>query len=380
MKKLSVLLILTMLISMLAACGSASSSDASSSSASLKSAASSQSAAEETQMDVLYAVFSAEDVREYPIEYTGAQKTAEELADELSELTGLDFIITISKNSDGWIVDWSADSTLVAGLHDREQKEEFFFFDQDTLSWFMMDSLWRTLTENLDTENIYYTMDGGKELVFTELYPVSEFPSDVPYMGSEFYYAHTDVQGYEENPYACTKGLWRMDETMGTASIVMDGFGRFTMYYASGSVEADGYLECVDEYENGDYRYDCYTFDGEWITSFYFDSDIQFHIGNDDGAIYQLDMLVEAYQGFWEYPDGEILEINGGGWNVYEADELDPFAWGPVSYDEEAAYLMNADGSSGGGKVNFNEKGELVDSGYVLTFLGLYFSDVSEDW
>lgn len=146
-------------------------------------------------MDVLYAVFSAEDVREYPIEYTGAQKTAEELADELSELTGLDFIITISKNSDGWIVDWSADSTLVAGLHDREQKEEFFFFDQDTLSWFMMDSLWRTLTENLDTENIYYTMDGGKELVFTELYPVSEFPSDVPYMGSEFYYAHTDVQG-----------------------------------------------------------------------------------------------------------------------------------------------------------------------------------------
>ena len=115
MKKLSVLLILTMLISMLAACGSASSSDASSSSASLKPAASSQSAAEETQMDVLYAVFSAEDVREYPIEYTGAQKTAEELADELSELTGLDFIITISKNSDGWIVDWSADSTLVAG-------------------------------------------------------------------------------------------------------------------------------------------------------------------------------------------------------------------------------------------------------------------------
>ena len=58
----------------------------------------------------------------------------------------------------------------------------------------------------------------------------------------------------------------------------------------------------------------------------------------------------------------------------------DRFAWGPVSYDEEAAYLMNADGSSGGGKVNFNEKGELVDSGYVLTFLGLYFSDVSEDW
>ena len=30
--------------------------------------------------DILYAVFYADEVKEYPIEYTGAQKTAEELA------------------------------------------------------------------------------------------------------------------------------------------------------------------------------------------------------------------------------------------------------------------------------------------------------------
>lgn len=270
MKKLSIFLIMAMFICLLEACGS--------SSASSKSA----ETAESTQTDILYAVFSAEDVKEYPIESIGAKKTAEKLAQELTELTGLDFIITASKTDDSWIVDWAADSTLIAGLDDREQKEEFHFFDQDSLRWFMMDSLWRTLTENLNVENIYYTMDGGKELVFEELYPVNEFSSDIPYMGSEFYFAHADVRG-------------------------------------------------------------------------------------DDGQDAQ-----SAYQGFWEYPDGTILEISDEGrWNLYEADEHTPFAGGPVEYDEEAAYLMNADGSSGGGKVYFDEDGSLIDSGNVLTYRGM---------
>ena len=370
MRKLSVFLALAMLICLLASCGSASPSGASTSS---KPTEASQGTS--TQTDVLYAVFSAEDVKEYPITYTGAQKTAEELAQELTELTGLDFIITASQVDDGWIVDWAADSSLLAGLDNREQKKEFFFFDQDSLCWFMMDSLWRTLTENLDAENIYYTMDGGKKLVFRELYAVNEFPSDIPYMGSNFYFAHADVRGDEENLYTRTKGLWRLDGATDTASIRMDGIGGFTMYYASGSVEADGYLEYVDEYENGDFRYDCYTFDSEWVASLYFDSAIQLHIGSIDGPVYLLDVPVESYEGFWEYPDGKILEINGVEWNLYEADELVPSAWGPVEYDEDAAHLMNADGSSGGGKVYFNEDGDLVSSGDVLTFLGLYFMD-----
>ncbi|MGM9636899.1 MAG: hypothetical protein ACI3YK_02830, partial [Eubacteriales bacterium] len=157
-----------------------------------------------------------------------------------------------------------------------------FFFDQDSLCWFMMDSLWRTLTVNLNAENIYYTMNGGQELVFEMLYPVNVFPSDTPYMGSEFYYAHADVPGDVENPY----------------------------------------------------------------------------------------------QGFWGYPDGPILEINGEVWNLYADDGVTLIADGPVKYDEEAAYLMNADGSSGGGIVYFDEDGNLIDFGNVLTFLGLNFSDV----
>ena len=114
-------------------------------------------------------VFNAEDVREYPIEYTGSKKTADELADELSKLIGPDFSITASETDDGLIVDWAHDSTLIAGLDNREQKQEFFFFDNITLSWFMMDSLCRTLTENLGVENIYYTMNGGEKLVVYEM-------------------------------------------------------------------------------------------------------------------------------------------------------------------------------------------------------------------
>ena len=246
-------------------------------------------AEESAQTDILYAVFGADNVKEYPIEYTGDKKTAEELAQELSKLTGLDFNITASKTDDGWIVDWAADSTLIAGLDNREQKEEFFFFDCDSLNRFMMDSLWRTLTENLNAENIYYTMDGGKELTFEELYPVNEFPSDIPYMGSEFYFAHSDVRGDDENYYACTKGLWRLDGAADAASIEMDGLGGFAMYYADGAVEATGYLECGDELNNGCLRYDMYNVEGEFIVGFYFDSDTQFHLVNEAVSVYLLD-------------------------------------------------------------------------------------------
>lgn len=389
MKKSCIFLTTAMLICLLAACGDSEPSGTANSSESSESvqtanaadssetAKTSQSAAESSQSGVLYAVFSGDNVKEYPVEFTGNQKTAEGLSDELSKLTGLDFNITADKTDDGWVVDWAADSTLIAGLDDREQKEEFFFFDHDTLSWFMMDSLWRTLTENLGAENIYYTMDGGKELFLQEVFPVHEFPSDIPYMGSDFYFAHSDVKGDEENLYARTEGLWRMDGATDTASIEMNGLGDFTMYYADGSVEAFGHLECVDEFEDGSYRYDCYDMEGELIISFYFDSDNRFHIGNDDGSVYILDTKAAAqvhpqadYQGFWQYPDGTILEINGEIWNTYESDGTLLGSPGLVGYEDDGVVLRNEYGSSGGGFAYFDENGCLNEYGNVLTYLG----------
>ncbi|AET67884.1 hypothetical protein Desor_2288 [Desulfosporosinus orientis DSM 765] len=131
----------------------------------------------------------------HSFEYSG-DLTVEKLAQGLSQLTGLDFYITEkpSAQENEIYIDWEKKSTLIANLDDREQKEEFLFYDADSMRWFMMDSLWRTVMENFEVENVYYTMDGGDELVFDELNPINEFPGDVPYMGSAFYSAHADVK------------------------------------------------------------------------------------------------------------------------------------------------------------------------------------------
>jgi len=134
------------------------------------------------------------EIKEHPFEYSG-ELTAELLATGLSNLTGLDFKITAKDVDDGLTIDWAKDSTLVANLGDRQQKEEFHFLDADSMRWFMMDSLWLTLTKNLNKENIYYTMDGGYYLTFEELYPVNAFQAEQQYMGSAFYFGHADGKG-----------------------------------------------------------------------------------------------------------------------------------------------------------------------------------------
>ena len=370
MKKLSIILASAMLACLLSACGDAELPDETVETTQSEQPFDVTEESSKTQTDVLYAVFGAEDIKEYPIEYTGERKNAEELAHELSELTGLDFNITVADADDGLTVDWAADSTLIAGLDDREQKDDFFFYDNYSLNWFMMDSLWRTLTENLGAENIYYTMDGGEKLVFDELYPVREFPSYVPYKGSDYYLVNGE-EGYSAAYYR-TKGLWRLDGEKDTASIEMDGNTGFTMYYADGSVEASGSIDIVDEYEDGNYRYDCYNEENdELIASFYFDSDNQIHFGNDDALIYILDVddrLQIEYEGIWMYPDDvTLLEINGTEWKLYTTDDQTPTSWGTAEYDEEAAYLMNEDGSDRG-KLYFDEYNQLVDSDNTLSY------------
>lgn len=134
------------------------------------------------------------DIKEHKYKYSG-ELTAEDLAAGLSNLTGLDFFITASKDEKGIHIDWAPNSTLMANLDDREQKKDFFCFDADSMRWFMMDSLWLTLTKNLEVENVYYTMNGGKDLLFENLYLIKEFPADLPYMGSAFFYAHADGRG-----------------------------------------------------------------------------------------------------------------------------------------------------------------------------------------
>ena len=118
---------------------------------------------------------------------TVTEMTGQTLAECLSQWTGLDFTLNSAVvNGTTAHVDWAPDSTLIAGLDDREQKEDFF--DEESLRWFMLDSLWRTLTENLDVTEVYYTMDGGEKLTLAGLNPVDTFPAEEPYKGSAFYF------------------------------------------------------------------------------------------------------------------------------------------------------------------------------------------------
>lgn len=246
----------------------------------------------------LYASFAAgsADAEELDLIQTKAVAvpivTAEIIAMELSEWSGLDFTInnaTVSENI--LTVDWSADSTLIANLDDRKQKEDFHFFDADSMRWFMMDSLYQSCMENMNISEVYYTMDGGKELTFEELYPIAVFPKDAPYMGSPFYFAHADLKGDvveggdpgDTLDYAPTAGVWRIDGAMDTAFIDMDGMGLFTTFYASGVVESDGYLT----YSSETGEYEMYTNDNVFWNVFYISENGDLIMGRDNGVVFK---------------------------------------------------------------------------------------------
>jgi hypothetical protein len=101
-----------------------------------------------------------------------------------------DFFAGFTRTQTGIVVTWKNNSALIANLDDRTQREEFHFFDADSLRWFMMDSLYKTLKENFPNEEVFYEAGGGVELRFDDLEFTNVFPADVPYMGSAFYAAH----------------------------------------------------------------------------------------------------------------------------------------------------------------------------------------------
>jgi hypothetical protein len=122
------------------------------------------------------------------------------LADGLSAWTGLDFALNdVLFNVDNIIVDWSADSTLIAGLGDREPNPDFNLSDPVSINWFLMDSMAETLKYNMDVSTIYYCSI-GRPIPFTNpddmaAQGLPELPVDQPYEGSAFFVAHSDGRG-----------------------------------------------------------------------------------------------------------------------------------------------------------------------------------------
>ncbi len=82
----------------------------------------------------------------------------------------------------------------------------------------------------------------------------------------------------------------------------------------------------------------------------------------------------EAYIGYWMYEDVHILEMLEKEWCLY-TDEGTAVQWGLAEYTEDGAYLMNEDGSSGGGVLYLDEYGEAYETGNKVTKLD-YFPTV----
>ena len=92
-------------------------------------------------------------------------------------------------------------------------------------------------------------------------------------------------------------GVWTGGETAAPESITITEDGLF-VYHTADSSELQGYLEYIDEYGDGEGRYDMYTRTGNWLTGFYLDSDTSFHMGNSDsGTIFQKEETSESQEG-----------------------------------------------------------------------------------
>ena len=80
-------------------------------------------------------------------------------------------------------------------------------------------------------------------------------------------------------------GYWSNGDSDGEESITITGDGIF-VYYTKEAGDTQGYLEYVDEYGDGNGRYDMYNRVGIWLAGLYQDGDNSLHMGNVDGTVF----------------------------------------------------------------------------------------------
>lgn len=144
-------------------------------------------------VDAIYGVFRNPETGEDDRQIIGqhnyyTQTTIEELVDNLTWFTGLDFAVVITEDDLGTAVEWLPEATLfdtetvTAYFFDEEgEKAPYTFENNNELRWFMLQSLAATI--NIYSIGLHYTMDGGQDLVLEGLTPVDTFPADSVYEG-----------------------------------------------------------------------------------------------------------------------------------------------------------------------------------------------------
>ncbi len=182
--------------------------------------------------------YHPDQLMEFDFEYDG-DLSIEAIADALSLESGLDFFINNATIESGdAYVDWSANSSLVAGYDGRALEERFFvyFSDNASMNWFMLDSLRDSIILNTGANNVYYTMNGGEPLVVNDMPANVTFSLDMPYPGSDYYYEQ------QLRDFSITAGTWHISVDGEPSTLVMDGNGSFEALNSNGSVAYTGSL------------------------------------------------------------------------------------------------------------------------------------------
>ena len=80
--------------------------------------------------------------------------------------------------------------------------------------------------------------------------------------------------------YAALSGVWKNEDAQADETLTLSADGLFVYHTGEGD-DVQGYLEYVDEYNDGNGRYDMYNRMGMWLEGFYLDSADTLHMGND---------------------------------------------------------------------------------------------------
>lgn len=127
---------------------------------------------------------NVEDVRPVALEH---EISVPELCSALEEATGIQFDFTVTSSPDGCTVTWQESSALIQGETPQDENQDYVFYDDDLLRWFLLDTVWRNLTGEFGMEQVVYTGPDGAALDLQDPWPLGQFDLSQPYQGSAWY-------------------------------------------------------------------------------------------------------------------------------------------------------------------------------------------------
>ena len=89
----------------------------------------------------------------------------------------------------------------------------------------------------------------------------------------------------EESDFSKIAGSWKNEDPTREETLTITEDGLF-VYHIEETEDFQGYLEYVDEYEDGNGRYDMYNRIGIWLDGIYQDSENSIHMGNDEETVF----------------------------------------------------------------------------------------------